>query len=174
MVWAGAALISLSALLYAANLADVLRRATVKHRPPQAFVGTAAIWLIVGVTLAVASLANASTGSAAIYVLLVGWIGQMVNAHMYHIGISLIATMARGGDDETRPAELLLEPLSWGSFFFFQSAVAMGTVALLFNSAHLLTATALCGLTGWFIMLGNVTNARQRAMRRGVISWQVR
>jgi hypothetical protein len=174
IVWAGAALISLSALLYAGNLADVLRRATVKHRPPQAFIGIAAIWLIVGLTLAMASLASAPTASAAMYVLLVGWIGQMVNAHMYHIGIRLVATMTRGEDDETRPAELLLEPLSWGSFFFFQAAVAAGTVALLFDSAHLLAAAALCGLAGWFTMSCNVANARQRAIRGGVIPLQVR
>lgn len=165
LVWAGAALISLSALLYAANLADILRRATVQHRPPQAFIGAAAIWLVVGLALAMASLATAPTGAAAIYVLLVGWIGQMVNAHIYHIGVRLIATMARGDDDETRPAELLLEPLSWGSFFFFQAAVAAGAIALLFDFSHLLAAAALCGFAGWFIMLGNVTSARQRAIR---------
>jgi hypothetical protein len=174
IVWTGAVLISLSALLYAGNLADVLRRATVKHRPPQAFIGTAAVWLIVGLTLALAWLANAPTASAAIYVLLVGWIGQMVNAHMYHIGIRLLATMARGEDDETRPAELLLEPLSWGSYFFFQAAVAVGTIALLINSAHFLAAAALCGLAGWFMMLANMANAHQRAIRSEVISWPLR
>jgi uncharacterized protein (DUF2249 family)/CRP-like cAMP-binding protein len=163
LVWGGAALIGLSALLYAANVADVLRRASVPHRPPQAFAGAAAIWFVVGIALALAAFGNVPTGPSAIYVLLVGWIGQMTNGHVYHIGVRLIATMARGDDDETRPGELLAGPLSWGSFFLFQAAVSLGAIALSLDFAHLLAAGALCGCGGWLLMAANIITARRRA-----------
>jgi hypothetical protein len=63
-------------------------------------------------------------GAAAALLLLVGWLGQMVNGHLYHIGIRLISTVARGDDDETRLGQLLAAPLSWASFALFQVAVA--------------------------------------------------
>ena len=163
LVWTGAVLVSLGALFYAGDVADVLRRATVPHRPPQAFAGIAVLWLLVGLGLADATLANAPTGAAAIYVLLVGWTGQMVNAHLYHIGIRLIATMARGDDDETRPGELLAAPLSWSSFALFQAAVAAGAIALLAGDARTMGAAALSGLAGWVTMAVNVATARRRA-----------
>lgn len=161
---AGAALVVAGSLVYAADVADILRRATVQHRPPQAFVAAAISWLLVGLGLAFATVANVPAGSAAIFVLLIGWIGQMVNAHLYHIGIRLITTMARGDDDETRPGELLAAPLSWASFALFQSAVAAGAIALLWGISSLLAAAALCGLAGWSTMGANVALARRRAI----------
>lgn len=49
-----------------------------------------------------------------------------------HIGIRLIAAMVRGDEDQTRPGELLVSPLSWASFVCFQAAVATGELALMF------------------------------------------
>lgn len=163
IVGTGAVAVCIGAMSYAVDLVDVLRRATVPHRPPQAFVAAAAIWLIVGFSLGAGAVVGAPSGAATIYVLLIGWIGQMVNGHLHHIGIRLIATMARGDDDETQPAELLSSPLSWTAFVLCQAAVAAGAVALFFGIAALLEGAALCGLAAWLAMGANVAIARRRA-----------
>jgi hypothetical protein len=163
IVWLGAIVLLAGALAYAGNLADVLLRATVKHRPPQAFLAAGALWLVVGFALGLAVLAGAPVGPAIIYVLLVGWVGQMVNAHIHHIGVRLIATIARGDDDETRPGELLATPLSWACFALFQFAVAAGAIALIADAPQLLAAAALAGLVGWLTLMANVAFAANRA-----------
>ena len=151
------------AIVYAADLADVLRRATVTHRPPQAFLAAGTAWLIVGLALAIGMLAGAPWGPAATYVVLIGWIGQLVNAHIHHIGVRLIATIARGDGDETQPGELLTTPLSWTSFALFQFAVAAGAVALIAQTPPLLGAAALTGLAGWLVLSVNIAIAANRA-----------
>jgi len=163
IVWLGALALLAGAIVYAGNLADILRRATVKHRPPQAFLAAGAGWLVAGLVLALCVLAGVPWGPAAVYVMLVGWIGQMVNAHIHHIGVRLIATIARGDDDETQPGELLVTPLSWTCFAFFQFAVAAGAVALIAGLPALLGAAALTGLAGWLTLGANIASAARRA-----------
>jgi hypothetical protein len=161
--WTGAIVVVLGAIMYVGDLFDVLRRATISHRPPQAFLWAGAVWLIVGLALGMSVLAGQPWGAALLYILLVGWIGQMVNGHLHHIGVRLIATMARGDEDETQPGDLLALPLSWASFAFFQAAVAGGGMALALGVPHLLAAAALSGLSGWIVMLVNVAIATRRA-----------
>ncbi|MBC5820751.1 MAG: hypothetical protein GIX01_02015, partial [Candidatus Eremiobacteraeota bacterium] len=84
IAWAGAVIVAVGALLYVSDLVDVLRRASEKHRPPQAFLWAAGMWLLAGLALALDALAGGGCGVAALYVLLAGWIGQMVNGHLYH------------------------------------------------------------------------------------------
>ncbi len=141
----------------------MLRRAIEAHRPPQAFLWCAIVWLIVGLGLALATLAGEPFGPAAVYVLLVGWIGQMVNGHLYHIGVRLIATMARGDDDETSPGELLKEPLTWISFITFQIAVACGAGGLLWGEPSMVALAACSGFAGWIVMAVNLALARKCA-----------
>jgi hypothetical protein len=164
-MWLGAMLMTAGAIVYAGDLVEVLRRATVAHRAPQAFVAAALVWLLDGAFLGIWWLAGAPWGAAAVYVLVVGWIGQMVNAHIHHIGIRLIATIGRGDDDETRPEELLSAPLSWTTFAFFQLAVAAGTLALVRTSPSLLAWAALAGIAGWCALAANITVAACRSVR---------
>lgn len=164
VAWLGLAFISAGALLYVGDLGDILRRATVSHRVPQAFFWAAAAWLIAGLALAMGALAGRDSAPAALYVLLVGWIGQMVNAHLYHIGIRLMVTMVRGDDDETRPGELLAQPLSWLSFALFQVAVIAGGVGSLRGASPFVAVAACSGLAGWAVMAANIAVARKRAM----------
>ena len=165
--WIGMFDLLLGAIVYVGDLADVLRRATVAHRPPQAFLGAGAVWLVAGLALSAGLLAGAPWGAAAAYVLVIGWLGQMVNGHLYHIGIRLIATMARGDDDETQPYELLVLPLSWGSYALFQAAIAAGGFALMFGQTQFLVAVACAGFAGWIAMFANVVIAALRAKQQG-------
>jgi hypothetical protein len=153
------------AAVYAADVLDVLRRATVTHRPPQAFLAAGAMWLIIGLALSLSVLAGAPWGAAAIYLLVIGWIGQMVNGHLYHIGIRLVATITRGDDGETQPAELLVLPLTWASFVLFQAAVAVGAIALVFGFREAFAAGACAGLAGWIVMCLNIAIAARRGGR---------
>jgi hypothetical protein len=162
--WIGVLAVVVGGLIYVADLLDILLRATVVHRPPQAFLGIAAGWLVAGLALSVGAAAGSPWGAAAVYVLLMGWVGQMANGHLYHIGIRLIATIARGDDDETRPGELLVAPLSWASFALFQLAVAGGACALFFNWAALLAGATTAGLCAWIAMAANAAIAVRRAL----------
>lgn len=162
-VWLGTIALFAGALLYSADLADVLRRATVRHRPPQAFLAAGALWFLIALVLAIGMLTGEPWAPAAIYVFLIGWIGQLVNAHIHHIGVRLIATITRGDDDETRPGELLAAPLSWATFGLFQCAVAAGAFALLAQTPPLLEAAALLGFAGWLTLLTNIAVAASRA-----------
>lgn len=163
LAWVGGALFALAALSYAIDTWDMLSRARVRHRPPQAFIFASVSWLLVAMVLGAFVLAGEGSPGAYAFVLLVGWAGQMVNAHIYHIGIRLLATVYRGEDDETRPGELLEARLSWFSFGAFQIAIALVLVALLKDNAGLAARGAIFGIGGWIAMAANIVVAAVRA-----------
>lgn len=112
------------ALIYAADTFDVVRRASSPHHAARAFVAAASTWLAVATVLTVATSWGSPLGSAAIVVALAGWLGQMVNAHLHHLGVRVVSTLVLGDDDETRPWELLTPALTWSAFATAQIAVA--------------------------------------------------
>jgi hypothetical protein len=97
--------------------------------------------------------------------MLAGWAGQMVNGHILHIGIRLIATIYRGEDDETEPRELLDARRPWLAFAAMQTAVALVTAGLVARFDPLTAAGAAIGLTGWIALIGAVANARRTALQ---------
>ena len=163
--WAGGALFGLAALTYAFDTLDIVRRSTVEHRPPQAFVVASVAWFLTALALGAGTLAGKPWQEAYVFVLLAGWAGQMVDAHVYHIGIRLLATVFRGEDDETRPQDLLDLRLSWYSFAALQLGVAIVTAALLRGDAALAARGAIFGLGGWIAMAANIFVARLRAAK---------
>lgn len=165
VLWSGVALIGLGVAVYVADLASVLLRASVRHRPPQAFLTAAALWLVAAFVLFVGALRGLPWWTTCAYVVLIGWIGQMVNGHLHHIGVRLIATAFRGDDDETRPEELLSPVLSWTAFALFQAALVLGVTGLLGGSPPLLACGAVAGLTGWAAMVANTACAARSARR---------
>ncbi len=154
LTWAGGSLVGVAALAYAADAFGILRRATVRHRPPQAFIAAAVTWLLLGVALGGLCLAGRPFAPAYGFVLLAGWIGQMVNAHMLHIGTRVIATTFRGEDDETRPAELLDVRLEWVCFGLFQGAIGLTAWGLAVATPAFVGWGAFLGLAGWCAMAG--------------------
>lgn len=110
-----------------------LQRATTPHRPPQAFIAAAIIWLLVTVGVGAAVLAGRPLALAYGFLLLIGWIGQIVNTHTLHLGTHVIAIAYRGDEDETRPRDLLDMRLSWTSFGLFQAAVALAAWGLAYD-----------------------------------------
>lgn len=165
LAWAGGVLFALAALAYAFDTIDVLRRARNPHRPPQAFVAASVFWFLVALALGGFVLTGKHWSAAYVFVLLIGWVGQMVNAHLYHIGIRVLATVYRGEDDETRPQELLEARLSWYSFIAFQLAIAGVSVALIESNDALVARGAIFGITAWIAMVANILAARIRAKR---------
>jgi hypothetical protein len=144
---------------YGVDLLAVLATATVKHRPPQAFVAAAIVWMLFACGLGVLVVGGATQlAPAYVFVGLIGWVGQMVVAHQHHIGVRLIATMARGDDDATPPENLLHPGLSWGTFALFQLAIGLSCYALLTHSTSIAGA-AIAGLTGWIVMTTNMFHA---------------
>jgi hypothetical protein len=165
LAWTGGALFAVAALFYAFDVLDIVRRAQNPHRPPQAFVVASIVWFLIALGLGAGVLGGKPWNAAYIFVLLMGWVGQMVNAHIYHIGIRLLATVYRGEDDETRPQELLEARLSWYSFFSFQVAIAAIAFALIRSEDTLAARGAIFGLTAWIAMIANIMAARVRAKR---------
>ena len=170
VMWIGVAIVGFGVAIYVADLASVLRHATVRHRPPQAFLVAGALWLTCAFVLFVAALCGAPCMPALVFVALIGWIGQMVNGHLHHIGVRLIATIYRGDDDETRPGELLSPALSWIAFAAFQVALLLGAGGSIEHVSPLVAAGAAAGLAGWTAMAANTAMAVRRANRSTVIS----
>ncbi|MHB1797103.1 MAG: hypothetical protein ACYCUI_02255 [Vulcanimicrobiaceae bacterium] len=163
LVWLGGTLFAASAIVYAIDIADCVFRATVAHRPPQAFVLASVTWLLVSLAAGAGVLLGEPWRYAYVFLLLIGWVGQMVNAHAYHIGIRLLSTLYRGDDDETPPGVLLDARLSWISFAAFQAAVAVVAVGLARYDPALASYGAAIGFGGWIAMVANVGVARRRA-----------
>jgi hypothetical protein len=165
LIWPGATLFGFAAIVYALDVADILRRATVAHRVPQAFVAAAIVWLLCGLVLGAGTLAGKPWQLVFGFVILAGWIGQMIDAHVYHIGVRLLLTIYRGDDDETRPQDVLDARLAWCSFGAFQLALAAIVVGLLRENAASLIAGAALGFAGWLLTIGALAEARAAAMR---------
>ena len=160
---AGGALFAIAALAYVFDGFDVLPRATVPHRPPQAFIGAALCWFLASMACGAGVLLGYPWQAAYAVMLLLGWIGQMVNAHIHHIGVRVIATVYRGDEDETPPEDLLEARLSWLSFAAFQCAIAVIVAAIFLDNMGMGGRGALIGFAAWIAMAANLGSARLRA-----------
>lgn len=155
----GCLLLFTGAVAYAIDIADILRRATVPHRPPQAFMAAACTWALVAGALLVAAAFGAHTGSAIAFVALMGWIGSAVLAHLHHIGIRVLLTTVRGEDDETRPQAVLTAPLTWSTFGLFQSAVLLAAAGLVASNPGLVEMGSVAGCAAFIAMVTNIARA---------------
>jgi hypothetical protein len=168
--WTAAILCFVGFAVYLSDVFDSLARASVPHRPPQAFIGAAALWLAVAAVLGALTLAGKPYASVYVFVGLAGWIGQMVNAHTYHIGVRLLITIARDDeDDETRPDAVLTLPLTWLSFGLMQFAIALGAVGLVLAAPLLVALAAVAGLAGWIVVAANIAAAWIQARRQRLL-----
>jgi hypothetical protein len=163
-LWAGAMCAGLGTLAYLVDMAGILRRARVPHRPPQAFLAASSLYVVATAALGAGVLAGHADWQAAYgFLALVGWLGQMVNGHLHHIGIRVLATVARGEDDETPPRALLDARLSWSTFAAYQAAVAVGAAGLLAHQGGVVALAGALGLLAWLLMAANLTSAWRRA-----------
>ncbi|HET9030206.1 MAG TPA: hypothetical protein VFN49_08515 [Candidatus Aquilonibacter sp.] len=139
-----------SGLCYAVDGFDRVARATTPHRPAHVFVAASLTWLLVAIVAALFGRYD-----VAIAVALAGWLGQMINAHLHHLGIRVIATTIAGDDNEARPWELLDMRLGWIGACAAQAAV----VALAFGIlSGLSTAFAVAGVAGLVFTLAFAAN----------------
>ncbi len=160
---AGIVLMALGALFYAVDLIDIVSRRQHPNPVPQMFVVMADVWLVACVALGAGVAAGKPWGAALTYLALVGWLGQMVNGHIFHIGVRLMITALHGDDDETRPWVVVNRPLAMASWLFFQIAIALGAASLLAGAdATLLAVAAGCGIVGWLAMIAAIALAYQR------------
>jgi hypothetical protein len=153
------------ALTFAADAADILRRSHGPHAAAHAFVTASVVWLILATVVAVCASWGVPVGRAAVVVALSGWLGQMVNAHLHHLGVRVVATYIIGEDDETRPWALLEHRLSWLAFVTAQLAV--GSVALRSEGAPAMFAWLAggAGLAALGAMVLNAVAVVRRARR---------
>lgn len=163
VTWAGGALLALGAACYIVDTVDVIGRATVTHRPPQAFVVAALLWLAVAIALGAGVMLGKPWQAAYVFVLLMGWVAHMVDAHIFHIGVRLVSTIYRGDEDETEPAELLDPRLAWLAFVLFQIAVAAIAAGLLLPSKNACALGAASGFCAWIVTMSAMIGARRAA-----------
>jgi hypothetical protein len=159
----GIVIVALGALCYAIDAFDILRRATTPHPPVRGFVASSVIWLLVAAAALVGAAWGAPVAAVAVVAALAGWIGQMVNAHLHHIGVRVAITLLRGEEDETRPWEVLDRRLSWAAFAFGQLAVLATVVGIATGNAATLAAAGGCGLVAIGAMAANAVTLRRRA-----------
>lgn len=165
VLWFGGALVAAGAGAYATDTIALLLRATVAHRAPQAFVGAGVAWLLVAMLLGAGVLAGMPWQGAFGFTMLMGWVGQLVNGHVFHIGVRLIATIVRGDDDETRPQQLLDSRWSFCTFALMQGAIVIVLIGLIRGDSRTVAFGAVLGLIGWVAMVGALANARVQATR---------
>ncbi len=163
---AGGTLIALAAATAFGATVSALRRAPAPHRLPREFVSAAAFWLCVAIAFGIAGLLGHGVTGALLVAVLLGWIGQNVNAHMMHVGIRLLATLVISDDDETRPIELLDRRLGVVSFALWQIAVACAIAGVTVSSGILLEVAGAAGCAGSLAMLANVASAGRAAAGR--------
>lgn len=162
--WVGLGLVAIAAASYLIDMGRLVYRAPNDHKPPIAYVASTLVYLAATVVIGLAVNAGRAEWQAPLaFVALVGWMGLSVNGYLHHIGIRLLATMARGEDDDTRPGELLNPRLSWIAFGFQQAAVLGGTLLLLAGAGQWLPVAGTCGLLGWLFMMLNLRSAWGRA-----------
>ncbi|MBV9234151.1 MAG: hypothetical protein JO030_08920 [Candidatus Eremiobacteraeota bacterium] len=159
----GCVLLLAGIALYAFDLLTVLARATVSHRPPQVLMACAALAAVASAALAIGAATGKPYGAAAVYVALLGWTGNAVLAHLHHIGVRVLLTTVRGEDDETRPQQVLIAPLSWLTVLAYQAAIVLGALAALRGDGALLRIAADAGFIAFLVMLTNVAAAYRNA-----------
>lgn len=167
---AGGALIASGALVTCVATAHALREAQTTHRLPREFVTAADFWLFVAIVYGIAGLGGHGAPAALLLAIVLGWIGQNINAHMMHVGIRLVATIVISDDDETLPSELLNRRIGVVSLILWQAAVASAVLGVTIASGAALEVSGWLGLTATLAVLANIAYAaRSASRRRGLI-----
>lgn len=149
-----------AAAAYGADGFDRLLRARTPNRPAHAFVAASLLWLLCA-TIAAASGAY----EVAVVIALAAWLGQMINAHLHHIGIRVIATTFGGDDNEMRPWLLLDARLSWVTFSLAQIAVVLLVFAVATDRSQLFLFSGSAGLAAAAAFATNAAMAIARVRR---------
>lgn len=147
-----------AALLYGVDVLDRVRRAGNPHRSAHLFVAMSIVWL-----LTAAAAAALGWYELALVVGLTGWIGQMVNAHLHHIGMRVVATSVAGEDDDTRPWTMIDPRLSW-------SALVLAQVAVCAMALQWYVLAGIAGLAATASIGANAASAAARAARNAAAS----
>ena len=150
---------ALGTIPYIVDVADRIRRGAIPHWAPRAFVASSLVWMLVA-----AVAATLGFDRVAVVAALAGWLGQMLYAHLHHIGIRVIATAVLGEDDETRPWELLDARTSATTWASAQLGVLALLLALSLQGVPgLFLAAAMLGAMGSVTFGLNATRAIRRA-----------
>lgn len=165
----GSILLLLATVVFTVDVGDVLRRATVSHKPPQALMGCAALWAVISAGLAVGAVYGKPWTLCAIYAALIGWIGSAVLAHLHHIGIRVLVTNVLGDENETPPDAVLFAPLTWSTAVFYEMAAFTGSIGVLLRIPRLVEIAASSGFLAFLLILVNVTLAVRSARRIGAL-----
>lgn len=161
----GCALLIVGTAAYATDIADIMKRATVRHRPPQILMLFAASFAIVAAILALCAATGKPTAGAAIFAALIGWIGSAILAHIHHIGVRVLLTTTRGENDETRPEKVLTPAITWTTLTLYELAAITGTLAAITATPITLSFASATGFIAFITLLVNLAKARRNAQK---------
>jgi hypothetical protein len=147
-----------AAAAYALDGFDRVRRSTTPHRAAHAFIVASLCWLLIAAGAAVLGAYDVAVTAA-----LAGWLGQMINAHLHHIGIRVIATTFAGDYDETRPWQLIDARVSWATMLLSQAAVLLLVIGVLHYHSWIFCLSGVIGLMSAGAFGVNVGLAVKRA-----------
>lgn len=170
----GAVLLIVGACAYAVDMGDIMRRATVAHRQPQALMLCASAFVVAAAVLVLCSVCGLPFAAAAIYASFIGWAGNAMLAHLHHIGVRVVLTTTLGEDDETRPDAVLTGSLTWTTVVLYECAAVVGTIALARNAPFALEIAAVLGFLAFFTMAANIVMAIGKARRLPIAMLTVR
>lgn len=158
----GIVVAAFGALAYIVDALDIVLRATTPHPPVRAFVLASLTWLAAATVCAIATAWGVPLGAAAVVAALAGWIGQMVNAHLHHLGVRVLTTLLRGDDDETRPWQVLDLRLSWTAFALAQTAVLGVFFGVAAGVGVAIVAGGVAGCCSIVAIAANIASVRRK------------
>lgn len=171
VAFVGGGLIALGAFIYLCTALVALQSSTAEHRLPREFVAASVFWLCIAIAYGLADMLGYNVAAPLVFALLIGWIGQNVNAHMMHVGIRLLATIVIHDEDETRPIELLDRRVGLASLILYQIAIGCAISGLTIENGALLETAGALGFAAALAVVLNIGVAgRAAAARRQAVA----
>ena len=176
-VWISAFGISILAfLLYNGSLIPFIFRSHSVNPVPRRYLISSVFYSVTGVSILAlfVLLKLPFSKMGLLFIFLMGWLGQFLLAHLYHLGPRLLSLLRQGPGDLTPPLALLDMRCSLLTFFLYQAGIGLSTLTLLFQKSFS-TETAIwgpiVGILAWTSLSLEIGSAWKKAS--GVSSSQL-
>ena len=137
-VWISAFGISIFAfILYYGSLIFFIFRSNPVNPVPRRYLISSVFYGMTGAgTLGLFLLLNLPfSNMGVLFIFLMGWLGQFLLAHLYHLGPRLLSILRQGPADFTPPIALLDMRRSLLTFFLYQAGIGLSALTLLFQKS---------------------------------------
>ncbi|MHB1287120.1 MAG: hypothetical protein ACYCYP_11305 [Leptospirales bacterium] len=170
-VWISAFSVSIIVfLLYNGSLIPFIFRSHPVNPVPRRYLISSVFYSMTGASILVLfvllKLPVATMG--VLFIFLMGWLGQFLIAHLYHLGPRLLSLLQQGTNDLTPPIALLEMRRSLLTFFLYQAGIGLSTLTLLFQRSFSTEAAIwgpIFGILAWTSLSFEIGSAWKKARR---------